>query len=95
VDDLLGVSCPSKGVCEAVGDGDVGVLGTTNGGITWTPQTLPPSVESLASVDCRSLAVCEAVGQTADEAGAAVGTTDGGATWVLQRMPGASTSLPD
>lgn len=79
------MSYPSATVCEAVGySGSSGViLGSTDGGATWTSQSVPPGVTSLNSVSCGSVDACEAVGYYSDlltfvTYGVVLGTTDGG-----------------
>ncbi len=95
IDNLAAVSCPSPSVCTAVGStaggGSPGVIvNSTDGGATWTTQSLPTGVGSLNSVSCASTSVCEALGFTYTSSGAfAVGTTNGGATWQRQTVPSA------
>ncbi len=82
---MAGVTCQSTSVCEAVGaSGSQPILGTLNGGATWSPQQLPGDAGTvrLAAVGCGSLLVCQAVG-----AGGQFSTKDGGHTWSRQAAP--------
>ena len=91
---LGGISCASKIVCEAVGEGAASgsatVFGTKNGGTTWTAQTVPGGVlgAGLTGISCASKTVCEAVG-----GGSIFGTTNGGATWTTQTLPAGVFSI--
>ena len=101
------VSCATATTCEAVGvfgadiffvngSGPGAVLGTTDGGATWTPQALPAGVPLLSSITCPSTTTCLAAGTSVDSAtttSAVVGTTDGGTTWVNLPLPTGATSL--
>ena len=96
VDDIV---CPSTAICEALGANDSGndvVLGTTNGGATWTTQTAPSDIAvGLGSgLVCASAVVCEIAGDNlTSSAVAAFGTTNGGATWTPQTLPSGITSV--
>jgi photosystem II stability/assembly factor-like uncharacterized protein len=82
---MSGVTCQSASVCEAVGASrSEPILGTLNGGATWTGQTLPSGDGGvrLAAVGCGSLLVCQAVGS-----GGQFSTKDGGHTWARQDAP--------
>lgn len=81
--DLLGVACPAAEVCEAVGDGPQAVLGTVDGGRTWTPQG--PGTAALNGISCPNATTCVAVGQTNAGRAAIYRTTNGGHAW--QRQP--------
>ena len=81
--DLSGIDCPTPGVCTAVGYGPRAILGTADGGSTWTPQG--PATAVLRGVSCASPSTCVAVGQTEIGRGAIFRTTNGGHTW--QRQP--------
>jgi photosystem II stability/assembly factor-like uncharacterized protein len=82
---MTGVTCQSTSVCEAVGaSNSQPILGTLNGGTTWTAQQLPSDAGTvrLAAVACGSLLVCQAVG-----AGGQFSTKDGGHAWSRQAAP--------
>lgn len=66
------------------------VLHTTNGGATWTEQSLPPSAKYLRAVDF----VDAENGWACGRHGTIIRTSDGGATWVAQYCP-ADTTLFD
>jgi Bacterial Ig domain len=88
---LLGVSCPSAVDCTAVGTtapvGGVAVaIGTTNGGATWTPETIPSHVVTLSGISCPSTTTCTAVGATGSSS-AVVATANGGTTWTAEAIP--------
>lgn len=59
------------------------VLGTVDGGASWTVTPLPSAVTQVVDMACTSASDCVAAADTSgDPAGAAVFvTTDGGATW--------------
>ena len=60
---------------------------TTNGGRTWTTQSVPAGVADLRSVSCPTVSICEAVGESPNDTAVALDTTDGGATWSVQVVP--------
>jgi hypothetical protein len=84
---LAGVACPSVSTCYAVGirAGASGpaVLATTDGGATWSGQTLPAGTVRLSGVSCPASGVCYAVGGSR-----VISTTDGGAAWGSGRPAG-------
>ena len=87
--DLMGVACPTALVCEAAGLGPTAIIGTTDGGATWTTQPIPGSM-FMEGVSCPRPQRCEAVGQDSNGDFAAFGTADGGQTWTQQTIsPGA------
>jgi photosystem II stability/assembly factor-like uncharacterized protein len=71
------ISCTSASTCEAVGGAGT-ILGTTNGGQSWLPQTSGVTA-TLEGVSC-SGSDCVAVGTT----GTILGTTNGGTSWATQ-----------
>jgi len=86
LDAVMGISCPSADVCEALGSAGSGdfptqaVFGSTDGGVTWSPQALPGgSATWLAAISCTSTSDCAAVPTTG--IGGSVWTTDGGGLW--------------
>lgn len=85
------VACPSTTTCYAVGHNSTSsadILATTDGGATWTNQTVPSGVASLDAVACPSPATCYAVGFGGGSYdGVIVATTDGGTTWRSQSTP--------
>jgi photosystem II stability/assembly factor-like uncharacterized protein len=81
--DLVGVACPTALVCEAAGLGPTAVIGTTDGGTTWTTQPIPGSM-FLQDVSCPRPQRCEAVGQDSNGDFAAFGTVNAGQTWTQQ-----------
>ena len=52
--------------CEAVGHSRDGViaLGTSNGGVSWTAQSLPAGILNLHAIACGSATACYAVGSS-------------------------------
>jgi len=82
VTSLTGVSCHSRAICYAVGNG--AVLVTRDGGRVWKRLPTPAGADSLAAIACPSAMRCEVVGSGGGDAGAIYGTTDGGATWHTQ-----------
>jgi photosystem II stability/assembly factor-like uncharacterized protein len=95
---IWGVSCASSEDCELAGSSTLAeILGTTNGGKTWTVQKLPSIDDGyLYAIDCQSTKDCEAVGtQTVSGSGEPLflGTTNGGTTWNLQSGTGMTDSL--
>jgi photosystem II stability/assembly factor-like uncharacterized protein len=71
-----------------VGLGNRAVLGTVDGGTTWSPQGIPGSV-FLRGIACPGPKTCEAVGQTADDRLALYRTDNGGGSWKRQHVGGA------
>ena len=55
---------PRRPSAEATGSNTSGpvILGTTNGGSTWTSQTVPSGPSNLSGISCASTTVCEVVG---------------------------------
>ena len=104
VQTLRAVACASASRCFAVGStaatatvpsGPV-VMATTNGGRTWTLQSLPPGLGYLSGIACATARACTAVGQaggTGVGPGAVVTTTDGGSTWTSQAVPTGTTDV--
>ena len=107
VDALDSISCPSTNVCFAVGlygtaVGDYGAEGfvvtTTNGGATWTYQTLPSPVSYLSAISCPSTSDCFAAGAETFDTGIVASviltTTDGGRTWTPRGFPDQFSGMP-
>jgi hypothetical protein len=69
---LLGISCPSTTTCSAVGawngsaapsaEETAAVVTTTNGGASWTSESVPADSEDLLGISCPSTTTCVAVG---------------------------------
>jgi photosystem II stability/assembly factor-like uncharacterized protein len=96
-DDVSGISCPSATTCEATattpGLGTSGsAFGTTDGGATWSEQTVPTN-EGLNAISCLSTTTCLAVGGTSS--GTILSTDDGGATWAEATGPHGIQELQD
>jgi photosystem II stability/assembly factor-like uncharacterized protein len=71
------IDCPSATACFAVAGYPNQVFATTDGGVTWLPQSLPP-VQTLGSVDCPTPATCLVATR-----GGILRTTNAGANWSL------------
>ena len=84
------VACPTASNCFAVGTNRSGagdILATTDGGTTWTSQSVPSGVTGLSGVACSSADSCFAVGSDSDlGTGVILATTDG-STWSSQSVP--------
>jgi hypothetical protein len=98
VNSLGALDCVSASRCWAVGStiGSAGapngaaVIATTNGGISWVSQTIPPTVGFLSDIACSDQKRCTAVGQatpTSDGQAAIIGTVDGGTVWTPEPTP--------
>ena len=91
-----GLACPSAMTCMAVGtntNGNLVVLGTTDGGSTWTNRAVPGGTLALRGISCASATTCEAVGEGQDGKAVLAGTADGGTTWTSQTVPAGPTLL--
>ena len=87
---LNGISCYSSTDCEAVGtvvSFSAVIVGTTDGGTTWTQPQVLSGIDSLGGISCPSTTVCEAVGSNSLASAEILGTTDGGTTWTPQTVP--------
>ena len=104
VQTLRSVACATARRCWAVGStyatssvpAGAAMVATTDGGATWSVQSLPPSLGYLSGIACASTRACTAVGQvglTDIGPGAIVTTTDGGGTWALQSVPAGTTDV--
>lgn len=91
---LTEVVCPTVRVCEAAGTNRANTLGilfgSTDGGLRWERQVLPPGISQISSVVCPSVITCEAVG-FAKSSGTALRTTNGGHTWLAQKLTPGTT----
>ena len=91
---LLGVAAVDADELMAVG-GDIltaehVIVGTTDGGNTWTDHTPQDLLVPMLAVACPASGICTAVG----ECGKIVHTDDGGTTWTTQRDADCTTLLP-
>ncbi len=94
---LDGVACPSVSDCTAVVTGGMSatgaVLGTTDGGLTWSAETVPlvpQETLDLRSIACISTVECTAVGANNPWSGSvavAFTTLNGGLTWSMGSLP--------
>ena len=88
---LNGITCPTSRSCFAVGNTDTftgAVIATTDGGATWTQQTVPTAILFLNGVSCASPSDCTAVGSNQNAATAVLSTTNGGTRWRLDNTSG-------
>jgi hypothetical protein len=85
--------------CVAVGGDETApgtgvAVATTDGGVTWTAQTVPSGIFTLDGVSCASTSDCVAVGDDSSESiGVIVATTDAGTTWTSQTTPSGVANL--
>jgi photosystem II stability/assembly factor-like uncharacterized protein len=102
---LAAVSCPDTETCWAVGqdppssgaDSVPIVLATTDGGATWTTQTLPVQMgPGLTGLSCADDQHCVTVGTEVTAGGAspaAFFTADGGRNWEASNAPNSQLGL--
>ncbi len=88
------VSCPTASDCVAVGTDATGApmaLVTTNGGATWTQETMPASATALgpAFLSCATTSTCIVVGSNGNGTDEVLATADGGTTWTTESIAGA------
>lgn len=79
--DLNDIACVNERTCYAAGGapyiGGAGIiLKTSDGGVTWTRQTIP-TVNPLRGISCPTFSVCYAAG----DGGALLKTVNGGGVW--------------
>jgi photosystem II stability/assembly factor-like uncharacterized protein len=84
--DLTGIACPTADICEAGGLGPKAVMGSTDGGASWTAQPIAGSM-FIKAVTCPRAGRCEAVGQDSSDHAVAFATTNGGRSWTRQSIP--------
>lgn len=90
---LLGISCPTDTLCEAVGNADTGVLVPVDSGVPGTPQPIPGTAQ-LFGIACTSTATsCIAVGSNSDPVGVVV-TPKARPTISTQASPGNLLGAP-
>jgi photosystem II stability/assembly factor-like uncharacterized protein len=69
---------------------------TTNGGSTWTSQTVPSGIFELDAIACMNAHHCFAGAVTSSGFnGAILATSDGGTTWTSQPVPSSLSSVGD
>src|SRR3984957_9151731 len=99
VGELSGVSCVSATTCIAVGGNPdqsaSQIVGSTDGGGTWTEQSAPSSsTGALLSVSCPTAGACVAVGSSENfDAPVIDATSNGGTTWTNETAPANSGPL--
>ena len=74
------LECVSGSTCVAVG---AGTTRSIDGGVTWSPVTMPSGVSTVDVVDCPSASVCyaAAAGWFGADTAALLRSTDAGTTW--------------
>jgi photosystem II stability/assembly factor-like uncharacterized protein len=84
---LGGVSCPTAGVCFAIG-GEVGfpqgkavIIGTTDGGARWNVLGQPVGPHFFYGITCPAALRCKVAGIGPLDAGTIYTTRDGGTVW--------------
>ena len=98
VNALSALDCVNATRCWAVGStvgsggapNGAAVIATTDGGIKWAAQNIPPTVGYLSAVACNNVGHCTAVGQAAQASGGQaviISTADGGAQWTQVPAP--------
>jgi photosystem II stability/assembly factor-like uncharacterized protein len=78
---ITSISCASASVCQAVVGYENSALGTTNGGATWTVESLPAG-GTFDAISCPTTSVCSAA-----DGSTVARTADGGETWQVERLP--------
>jgi hypothetical protein len=95
---IEGVYCSSALSClvtgwESQGNASVGVASrTTDGGLTWTDETVPSNAEVLWDVACTSPGVCWSPAQIATGS-EILSTTDDGMTWAVQAIASGASPI--
>lgn len=98
VNALRAVNCPTATSCWAVGStvggggapNGAAIVGTSDGGATWSAEAIPPTAAYLSGISCIDQRQCVAVGEAAlSSNGQAVilTTGDGGRAWVSRPVP--------
>lgn len=89
---LFTIACGSPTACWAVGNNGTGadIIATTNGGQSWSSQTVPADTGlsaggHLFSISCATATTCQAVGSGTSLV--ILGTSNGGATWTSESFP--------
>jgi photosystem II stability/assembly factor-like uncharacterized protein len=98
--ELTDISCASVASCVAVSGPDENesqsdfIIETTDGGSTWTLESVPSGVSNVARVSCGSTLDCVAVGEVADfYTPGFLTSTDGGVDWTVDAAPSDLTLL--
>ena len=94
------IACPTVRVCFAVGQtqpvaplpGHPVIAVTSDGGVTWTSQSVPAGVDGFQSISCPTPTSCMALGWhsnsvTNQEDSVLFVTTDSGTMWTPQPLP--------
>ena len=86
---LSGVSCVSRVLCVAVGQGERGIFSEIWNGMAWRVVAMPSPAggrSSLESVSCSSSSACMAVGMQINDAGeqAPIAERWNGVTWQIE-----------
>jgi photosystem II stability/assembly factor-like uncharacterized protein len=88
--DLGGAACLSPSNCFVVGADSTpsGVVSTTtDGGSSWTTETVPSGTLYLNSISCVAPSTCYAAGETTAEDATVIVTSDAGSTWTAETLP--------
>lgn len=89
--DWYSVDCAGSFCMVAGSEGGYGAIATSSdGGVTWEDETVPPQAQLVSDVSCGSPTSCAAstFDFTYNTGGPRiVGTTDGGATWNVRAVP--------
>ncbi len=81
------VGVPGPNATMPAGDSTV-IVATTNGGASWTPQTVVGGyTPELSGIACPTKVDCLAVGSNGSSSGVAVVTQDGGTHWTSATTP--------
>jgi photosystem II stability/assembly factor-like uncharacterized protein len=94
------VSCADARHCRAGAEAgtkanDGVILGSVNGGVTWTVQKTIPGVDAVGPIDCPSTTHCLAVGNRVVSLAPPllVSTTNAGKTWAEHALPESLSDL--
>jgi len=95
----LSVSCGSTSFCVAAGESSEMVAPTplleetSDGGVAWSPASVPSGVDGLTGVSCPSTHNCAAVGQSSLAGEGTVIVTSDGETWNQEFVSSGVTNL--
>ncbi len=100
---LRSVSCSSSTDCVAIGANPLGAtdaqtaafgIGTTDGGTTWNPITLPAGSWSVNAISCSNEVDCTVGGlSVSGDTAPAWASTDGGMTWSSVDLPSGVSAI--
>jgi photosystem II stability/assembly factor-like uncharacterized protein len=103
VNSIVAAACATASHCWAVGStiggasvpNGAAVIATSDGGSSWTAQSIPPTVSYLSGIACADTRRCVAVGQSrvSGTDGASISTVDGGASWSTDTLPPGTSDL--